>query len=162
MVRAPLFTLRAAHLDASPLEDVNLHAIPVVDGLTRQLHSQFVSFQYLPRPHTLIQTVTLLAIARWTQTFPALIHVTYRCVASHVLCLIVAIFVRWDALTVRTVGTPLANRLVVFVIRPLRQTFRACPEGLAFSARHPVRIAEYSVRSLRLSHVDVTLVTSVA
>lgn len=61
----------------------------------------------------------------------------------------------------RTIGAPLANRLVVFVIRPFRQTFRAGSEVLALPACHPLRIAEYSVRSLSLSHVDVTLVASI-
>lgn len=62
----------------------------------------------------------------------------------------------------RAIGAPLANRSVIFVIRPLREAFRAGPEILALSPRHPFRIAEYSVRSLRLGDVDVTLVAPVA
>lgn len=93
-----------------------------------------------------------------------MIHVSYRHTAFVQLLylLLVAIPIRRDAFAVRTIGTPLANRFVVFVIWPLRKTFRAGPEILALSASHPVRVAEYSVRSLRLSYVDVTFVASVA
>lgn len=62
----------------------------------------------------------------------------------------------------RTVGAPFADRLVFFVVRPFRQTFSASFEALTLSGSHPIRVAEYSVRSLRLNNVDVTSVITVA
>lgn len=66
-----------SQLDAGSLKDFDRHAIPVVDGFCCQCWSQ-LGFQHLPRPRAIVNIVTLLAVARRTFEFLALIHIGDR------------------------------------------------------------------------------------